>query len=104
MAPQGAFAAHEMDGQATTPLIDQMRHNWDAMVEKTRAMTDRMRTSMNTQGSATSATNSTASTPAPGVDTSSGASNSQPSTESGARIAPVNPKGQAPTIVGPTGG
>src|SRR5689334_22646771 len=50
MAPQGAFAAHEMDGQ-TTSVMDQMhqsqqriaeqtRHNWDAMVQKTHQMTD----------------------------------------------------------------
>jgi hypothetical protein len=71
MAPEGAFAAHEMEGQTTTPLIDQMRqtqarvaaqarHNWDAMVEKTHAMTQTTRTSMNTQGSTTGTTTTTA--------------------------------------------
>jgi len=94
MAPQGAFAAHEMDGQTTTPMVDQMRQtqqrmaeqsrrNWDAMVEKTHAMTDKMRTSMNTQ-------TSDGTTPA--------------ASGSGVRIAPVNPKSQAPTIVGPSKG
>jgi len=136
MAPEGAFAAHEMDGQTTTPLIDRMRqtqatmtetarHNWNAMVEKTHAMTDRMRTSMNTQSSTTgSATatptatsNLTGSTSAPSAagpvmatpaDTTSAPSASATTAPaaagSGVRIAPVNPKGQAPTIVAPSGG
>jgi len=155
MQPQGAFAAHEMDNQATTPLIDRMRqtqakmaeqarHNWDAMVEKTHAMTDRMRTAMNTQGStdqkpragATSSASSTtpsaaprAPASAPGAPTGLTGSTSAPSaagavvssppanigepmvtmptqsaTDSGYKIAPVNPRGQGPTISGPSGG
>jgi hypothetical protein len=140
MAPQGAYAAHEMDGQMT-PLVDQMRqtqsrmaeqarHNWNAMVERTRAMTDRMRTSMNTPRSTTSTTSTTGttsstatgsssigatgstgtanSTGAPtatiGTGTSTIDSTSQPTTSSGVRIAPVNPKGQAPTVVAPASG
>ena len=154
MQPEGAFAAHEMDNQATTPLVDRMRqtqatmteqarHNWDAMVEKTHAMTNRMRTAMNTQGSteqtpSTAGTTSTpsatstapkapASTPsAPkgltGTTSAPSAAGpvvaspppdigepmvntpSQSATSSGVKIAPVNPRGQGPTISGPTGG
>jgi hypothetical protein len=102
MAPQGAFAAHEMDGR-TTPLMAQMhesqqrmaeqtRHNWDAMVQKAHAMTDKMRTALSTQ--TTTATGATESTTTP----------TQSPISSGYRIAPVNPKGQAPTVVGPSGG
>jgi len=153
MQPQGAFAAHGMDSQAATPLIDRMRQtqatmaeqarqNWDAMVEKTHAMTSRMRTAMNTQGSTdqtpsaagtrgsstTSAaprapasapsapTGLTGSTSAPspaGSVVSSPAANigepmvrmpTQSATASGYKIAPVNPRGQGPTISGPSGG
>ena len=141
MAPEGAYAAHEMDGQ-TTPLVDKMRqtqstmaeqarHNWNAMVERTRAMTDRMRTSMNMPRSTTSTTSTTGttsstatgsssigtagssvtsdSTGAPTATTGTGTSTtidstSQPTTSSGVRIAPVNPKGQAPTVVAPASG
>src|SRR6266536_354768 len=117
VAPGGAYAAHEMDGK-TTPLTDQMhqtqgkmaeqaRHNWDAMVERSRAMTDRMRTALNPTSSAaastpssSSAISSTSSTST--TSTTPGASSSvdvsQPTTDSGYRIAPVNPKGQAPTV------
>jgi hypothetical protein len=70
IAPEGAYAAHEMDGQTTTPLL-----------------------------SATPSTRTTSAAPAP----SSTIDTSQPTTDSGYRIAPVNPKGQAPTIVGPGG-
>jgi len=97
-----------MDGQATS-VMDQMhqsqqriaeqtRHNWDAMVQKTHQMTDKMRTALNTQPSTastqtTTATGATESTTTPAQ-----------SSPSGYRIAPVNPKGQAPTIVGPSSG
>ena len=151
MQPEGAFAAHEMDNQATTPLVDRMRqtqatmteqarHNWDAMVEKTHAMTNRMRTAMNTQGSTeqtpsaagtTSTPNATPVAPASppsapkGLTGSTGAPSAagavvasppanigepmvtmptQTPTDSGYKIAPVNPRGQAPTITGPSGG
>ena len=118
MAPEGAFAAHEMDGQ-TTSLVDQMRetqarmaaqahHNWDAMVEKTHTMTQNMRTSMNSQSSTTGTATTTApSTTSNLTESTSAASDTTPpatTTGSGYRIAPVNPKGQAPTVVGPSGG
>ena len=108
MAPEGALAAHEMDNQPAPPLIERMRQtqttmaeqarrNWDAMVQKAHAMTDRMRTAMNTQSSNASSTDQA--TGATVVNTPA-----QPATDSGYKIAPVNPRGQAPTIVGPTGG
>jgi len=115
MAPEGAFAAHEMDGQ-TTSLIDQMRetqarmaaqarHNWDAMVEKTHTMTQNMRTSMNTQSSTTgTAPPSTTSSVTGSTSSASDTTPPPATTGSGYRIAPVNPKGQAPTIEGPSGG
>ena len=34
MQPQGAFAAHEMDNQATTPLVDRMRQTQATMAAK----------------------------------------------------------------------
>jgi len=118
MAPEGAYAAHEMDGR-TTPIIDQMRqtqarmaeqarHNWDAMVERTRTMTDRVRTSMNMPATSASTTSSTGTsstgTTSTGITgTTTIDSTPQPTTSSGARIAPANPRGQAPTVVAPTG-
>ena len=47
--------------QAQAKMTEQARHNWDAMVEKTHAMTDRMRTAMNTQGSSMSVVDHSAS-------------------------------------------
>jgi hypothetical protein len=85
IAPEGAYAAHEMDGQTTT-LMDQMHQTQAKMMEQARAV------------SATP-TGTTSATPAP----SSTVDTSQPTTDSGYKIAPVNPKGQAPTIVGPGG-
>src|SRR5206468_12963287 len=35
-APGGAYAAHEMDNQATTPLIDRMRQTQATMAEQAR--------------------------------------------------------------------
>jgi hypothetical protein len=90
IAPGGAYAAHEMDGQ-TTPLMDQMHQTQAKMMEQARhtqtVIAERM------HAAATSITPAPSST----VDTS------QPTTDGGYRIAPVNPKGQAPTVVGPGG-
>ena len=112
VAPEGAFAVHETGDPTTTPLIDKMRqtqarmadqarHNWDAMVAKAHAMTQNMRTSLNTQaagiGTATVAPGDHA-----GAGSNSDATASTPG--SGIRIAPVNPKGAGPTIVGPSAG
>ena len=123
IAPEGAYAAHEMDGQ-TTSLMDQMhqtqakmmeqaRRTREAMAERTHAAAEKMRAALNptssaaaasttsssTAVSATPSAGTTSATPAP----SSTVDTSQPTTDSGYRIAPVNPKGQAPTIVGPGG-
>ena len=111
IAPEGAYAAHEMDGQ-TTPLMDQMRQTQAKMMERTHAAAEKMRAALNptssaaasttsssTGVSATPSTGTTSATPAP----SSTVDTSQPTTDSGYKIAPVNPKGQAPTIVGPGG-
>src|SRR6266576_490071 len=88
IAPEGAYAAHQMDGQ-TTSLMDQMHQTQAAIAERTHAATERMRSALNpTPRAATSSST---------IDTS------QPTTDSGYRIAPVNPKGQAPTVVGPGG-
>ncbi|HEY3180619.1 MAG TPA: hypothetical protein VGL25_17265 [Casimicrobiaceae bacterium] len=46
IAPVGAYAAHEMDGQ-TTPLMEQMRQTQAAIAERTRAATERMRSALN---------------------------------------------------------
>ena len=110
IAPEGAYAAHEMDGQ-TTPLMDQMRQTQAKMMERTHAAAEKMRTALSptssaaaptpsssTSVSATPSTGTTSATPAP----SSTVDVSQPTTDSGYKIAPVNPKGQAPTIVGPS--
>jgi hypothetical protein len=145
MQSEGAFAAHEMDNQQSTPMIERMkqaqqrmaeqtRHNWDAMVQKTHAMTEKLKMSMNTQGTAAAAetaapstatraptassapkgmTGSTSASSAAGTVVSSPAPDmgepmvmkpAESATDSGLRIAPVNPRGQAPTIVGPSGG
>src|SRR5437660_11385361 len=122
VAPEGAYAAHEMDGQTTT-LMDQMPQNQakkmeqarrtrEALAERTHAAAEKLRaalkptssaaastTSSSTAVSATPSTGTTAATPAP----SSTVDTSQPTTDSGYKIAPVNPKGQAPTIFGPGG-
>jgi hypothetical protein len=121
IAPEGAYAAHEMDGQTTT-LMDQMhqtqakmmeqaRRTREAMAERTHAAAEKMRAALNPTSSAAASTTSsstavsatptgtTSATPAP----SSTVDTSQPTTDSGYKIAPVNPKGQAPTIVGPGG-
>jgi hypothetical protein len=90
IAPGGAYAAHEMDGQ-TTPLMDQMHQTQAKMMEQARQTQTVI--AERTHAAATSIT------PAP----SSTVAASQPTTDGGYRIAPVNPKGQAPTIVGPGG-
>ena len=131
IAPEGAFAAHEMDGQKT-PLMDQMRQTQSTIAARTRAAADRMRAALSPNTGATSTSSSTPSTsatvaaPAPasapkltGSTSAPSAAGpvvvtptpdipapaiapSQPSTDSGYRVAPVNPRGQAPTIVGPS--
>jgi hypothetical protein len=109
IAPEGAYAAHQMDGQ-TTPLMDQMHQTQAAIAERTRAATERMRAALNPTPSAAASTTSSSTaisaTPSTGttsVTSSSTIDTSQPTTDSGYRIAPVNPKGQAPTVVGPGG-
>lgn len=108
MEPQGAFAAHETNGrtfslmdqmhQTQQRMVEQTRHNWDAMVQKTHEMTGKMRTALNTQPT-TATTQTTTST-----GTTESTMPAQSSSPSGYRIAPVNPKGQAPTVIGPSGG
>ena len=109
IAPEGAYAAHEMDGQSTS-VMDQMHRTQAAIAERTHAAAERMRTTLNptSSASASTASSSTAvsATPSSGTTStmaapSSTVDTSQPTTDSGYRIAPVNPKGQAPTIVGP---
>jgi hypothetical protein len=106
IAPEGAYAAHQMDGQ-TTSLADQMHRTQAAIAERTHAAAERMRAALNPTSNATASTTSS-STPASATQssgtTSSAVDTSQPATDSGYRISPVNPKGQAPTIVGPGGG
>ena len=48
VAPEGAYAAHEMDGQ-TTPLMDQMRQTQAAIAARTHAAAERMRTALNVE-------------------------------------------------------
>ena len=104
VAPEGAYAAHEMDGQ-TTPLMDQMRQTQAAIAARTHAAAERMRTALNPTSSAASSTttSSTSVSASPSTAAPSTVDTSQQTTDSGYRIAPVNPKGQAPTIVGPGG-
>ncbi|HYT98159.1 MAG TPA: hypothetical protein VEO36_12635 [Casimicrobiaceae bacterium] len=106
IAPEGAYAAHEMDGQ-TTPLMDQMHQTQAAIAERTHAAAERMRSALNPTPSAAASTTSSATaisaTPGTGTTSSSTIDTSQSTTDSGYRIAPVNPKGQAPTVVGPGG-
>jgi hypothetical protein len=88
VAPSGAFAAHEMDGQRNAvPLGERMRQ----AEAKAAAFADRMRqqtlAAMHASPSYSSPSNSDGGTTR---------------TDNGVRIAPVNPKGQAPTIIGPT--
>ena len=103
IAPEGAYAAHEMDGQNTS-VMDQMHRTQAAIAERTHAAAERMRTAFNPTSSASASTTSSSTavsaTPSAGT-TSTSVDTSQPTTDSGYRIAPVNPKGQAPTIVGP---
>src|SRR5436305_5249130 len=53
IAPEGAFAAHEMDGQKT-PLMDQMRQTQSTIAARTRAAADRMRAALSPNTGATS--------------------------------------------------
>jgi hypothetical protein len=105
IAPEGAYAAHQIDGQ-TTSLADQMHQTQAAIAERTHAAAERMRAALNPNSNAaasiTSSSTAISATQSSGT-TSSAADTLQPATDSGYRIAPVNPKGQAPTIVGPGG-
>jgi hypothetical protein len=103
IAPGGAYAAHQMDGQ-TTSLADQMRQTQSAIAERTHAAAERMRAALNPNSTAAASTTSSStevSAMSGSGTTSSATDTSQPAVGSGYRIAPVNPKGQAPTIVGP---
>src|SRR5437870_8435928 len=62
-APEGAYAAHEMDGQ-TTPLMDQMHRTQSAIADRTHAAAEQVRTSMNLQTSTASEPRSTTAAPA----------------------------------------
>jgi len=85
IAPNGAYAAHEMDGLANLPLSEQ----WRRMQQRAAAMTQRMRDESAAVLHGSGTTSSTGETPA--------------AVYGHFRIAPVNPKGQAPTIMGPEG-
>jgi hypothetical protein len=104
VAPSGAYLAHEMDGQSGIPLAERMRQ----AQAKAAALAERMRqqtlaamhpssTSNSSSSSGSSSTSSASPSPASSPDAATSST-----TNSGVRIAPVNPKGQAPTIVGPT--
>jgi hypothetical protein len=123
IAPEGAYAAHEMDGQ-TTPLMDQMHRT--AMNLQTSTSSEPRATTA-APASATTAAPATTASPASTMDltgstsapsaagpviatpgsnqgtTSAPESSSQSGMNNGYRISPVNPKGQAPTIMGPGG-
>jgi hypothetical protein len=91
VAPSGAFVAHEMDGQSGIPLAERMRQ----AEARAAAVADRMRQqTLDAMHPSSTISSSPISTSSPDSATSG--------TNSGVRIAPVNPKGQAPTIVGPT--
>jgi len=92
IAPEGAFAAHEMDGQ-TTSLMEQMRQTQHRIMDQAHAAAQRMRSALNLPpSSSTSTTN-----PSSGA-TYVAPSSTEPSTGSGYQIAPTNPSGQAPTV------
>src|SRR5205814_7394424 len=55
MAPEGAYAAHEMDGK-TTPVMEQMRQARARMMDQANATAQRMRAAMNLPTSSTSST------------------------------------------------
>ena len=111
IGPSGAFVAHEMDGQGSgVPLAEKMRQTQAraaAFAERMRQQTlAALRPSSASSPSPTSSgatgpssMNSGATSPS---STSPDSTSSTSGTNSGVRIAPVNPKGQAPTIVGPT--
>jgi hypothetical protein len=110
VAPSGAFVAHEMDGQSGIPLAERMRQS----EAKAAAFADRMRQqtlaamhpgSTSNSGPSSTSNSSPDSSSSPSSPSSMSSSDTAtPGTgiNSGVRIAPVNPKGQAPTIVGPT--
>ena len=90
IGPSGAYAAHEMGGQQSRiPLTERMRQ----AEAKAAAFADRMR-QQTLAAMRPSSTSSSSSTPSSDSATAG--------TNDAVRIAPVNPKGQAPTIVGPT--
>lgn len=87
IAPNGAYAAHEMDGLAGLPLSEQ----WRRMKLRAAEMSEKMRQESSQMFHSSSGTPST------------GDAQTAPAMYGHYRIAPINPKGQAPTIIGPEG-
>jgi hypothetical protein len=100
IAPEGAYAAHEMDGQ-TTSLMDQMHRTQGAIAARTQATADRVRTAMNPNTDATGST--TSSSTAVSATPSSGTSVTTPPPASSTKLtgSTSSPSAAGPVVATP---